>query len=104
VTSSLLDTKFYAPRLRKGLVPRTHLTDRMRRGSHSKLTLVSAPAGFGKSTLLAEWLGVGPVDGSVTAWLSLDPGDNHPVDFWTHVIAALRTVASGVGESALALL
>ena len=104
MTSSLLDTKFYAPRLRKGLVSRPHLTDRMRRGTHSKLALVSAPAGFGKSTLLAEWLGVGPVDGSVTAWLSLDPGDNHPVEFWTHVIAALRTVAPTVGAKSLTLL
>ncbi len=104
MTSSLLDSKFYAPRRRNGLVPRPHLTDRVQRGTQSKLTLVSAPAGFGKSTLLAEWLGVAPADRSVTVWLSLDPGDNHPVAFWTHLIAALRTVAPTVGAKALTLL
>jgi LuxR family maltose regulon positive regulatory protein len=104
VTSSLLDTKLYAPRRPKGLVSRPHLTDRVERGTQSKLTLVSAPAGFGKSTLLAEWLGGAQADGSVTGWLSLDPGDNDPVAFWTHLIAALRTVAPTVGAKALALL
>jgi LuxR family transcriptional regulator, maltose regulon positive regulatory protein len=94
VTSSVLDTKLFAPRRREGLVSRPHLTDRVQRGIRSKLTLVSAPAGFGKSTLLAEWLAVAPADGSVTAWLSLDPGDNHPVAFWTNLIAALRSVAT----------
>jgi LuxR family transcriptional regulator, maltose regulon positive regulatory protein len=104
VTSSLLDTKLYAPRRPKSLVSRPHLTDRVQRGIHSKLTLVSAPAGFGKSTLLAEWLGDAPADGSGIAWLSLDPGDNDPIAFWTHVIAALRTVAPTVGAKALTLL
>ncbi|MEA2576711.1 MAG: hypothetical protein QOD78_299 [Chloroflexota bacterium] len=104
MTSSLLDTKLYAPRRPKGLVSRPHLTDRMRRGTQAKLTLISAPAGFGKSTLLAEWLAVTPADGSVTAWLSLDPGDSHPATFWTHVIAALQTVAPNVGAKALTLL
>jgi LuxR family transcriptional regulator, maltose regulon positive regulatory protein len=104
VTSSLLDTKLYAPRRRTGLVSRPHLIDRVERGIRSKLTLISAPAGFGKSTLLAEWLAVGRADGSSTAWLSLDPGDNHRVPFWTHVIAALRTVAPTVGAKALTLL
>jgi hypothetical protein len=69
--------------------------------------LVSAPAGFGKTTLLTEWLAAGPAaptDGRLAAWLSLDRGDNDPASFWTYVIAALRRVASGVGESALALL
>jgi LuxR family maltose regulon positive regulatory protein len=104
VTSSLLDTKLYAPGRPKRLVSRPHLTDRVQRGTQSKLTLVSAPAGFGKSTLLAEWLGVASADGSVTAWLSLDPGDNDPVAFWTHVIASLRSVAPTVGAKALTLL
>ena len=104
MTSSLLDTKFYAPRRPKGLVSRPHLTDRVQRGTRSKLTLVSAPAGFGKSTLLAEWLSVAPADGSITAWLSLDPGDNDPDAFWTQVIASLRTVVPAVGAKSLALL
>jgi LuxR family maltose regulon positive regulatory protein len=71
------------------------------------LTLVSAPAGFGKTTLLTEWLAAGPAapaNERLVAWLSLDRADNDPASFWTYVIAALRTVASEVGESALALL
>ena len=103
----LLETKLYVPRSRRGLVPRPRLSERLDRGIASKLMLVSAPAGFGKTTLLTEWLAAGPVapaDEREAAWLSLDRGDNDPVSFWTYVIAALRTVASGVGENALALL
>ena len=103
----LLETKLYVPRSRRGLVPRPRLSERLDRGSALKLVLVSAPAGFGKTTLLTEWLAAGPAGPAgqrLAAWLSLDRGDNDPVSFWTYVIAALRTVASGVGESALALL
>ncbi|HLO36128.1 MAG TPA: hypothetical protein VK194_08595, partial [Candidatus Deferrimicrobium sp.] len=103
MTSSLLDTKLYAPRRPNGLVSRPRLTDRVKRGTRSKLTLVSAPAGFGKSTLLADWLGDAPADETVTAWLSLDPDDTDPVAFWTYVIAALRTVAPTIGAKALTL-
>ena len=88
-------------------MPRPRLSERLDRGIASKLMLVSAPAGFGKTTLLTEWLAAGPAapaDERLTAWLSLDRGDNDPASFWTYVIAALRTVASGVGESALALM
>ena len=105
--AALLETKFYIPRSRRGLVPRPRLSERLDRGAASKLMLVSAPAGFGKTTLLTGWLAAGraaPSDGRLAAWLSLDRGDNDPVSFWAYVIAALRTVASGVGESALALL
>jgi LuxR family transcriptional regulator, maltose regulon positive regulatory protein len=100
----LLETKLYVPRARRGLVARGRLRERLDRGAASKLTLVSAPAGFGKTTLLTEWLGAGADGGRLVAWLSLDRGDNDPVSFWTYVIAALRTVAAGVGESALAFL
>ena len=105
--AALLETKFYVPRSRHGLVPRPRLSERLDRGTASKLMLVSAPAGFGKTTLLTEWLAAGPAppaDERLVAWLSLDPGDNDPASFWAYVIAALREVASGVGESALALL
>jgi LuxR family maltose regulon positive regulatory protein len=102
--TGLLQTKLYAPKRRRGLVPRPQLTERLVRGAESKLTLVSAPAGFGKSTLLAEWLGAASDEGSATAWLSLDPADNAPGPFWTHVIAALRGALPGVGEGAQALL
>jgi LuxR family maltose regulon positive regulatory protein len=106
-TGLLLETKLYVPRSRRGLVPRPRLSERLDRGTASKLTLVSAPAGFGKTTLLTEWLAAGPAAPDrerLVAWLSLDRGDNDPVSFWTYVIAALRTVAAGVGERALAFL
>src|SRR5580704_9042244 len=107
VPGPLLETKLYVPRSRRGLVPRPQLSERLNRGTASKLTLVSAPAGFGKTTLLTEWLAAGPdapAGQRRAAWLSLDRADNDPASFWTYVIAALRTVAPGVGESALALL
>jgi ATP/maltotriose-dependent transcriptional regulator MalT len=107
VPAALLETKFYVPRLRRGLVPRPRLSERLDRGAASKLVLVSAPAGFGKTTLLTEWLAARPAalaGERLAAWLSLDRGDNDPASFWAYVIAALRTVASGVGKSALALL
>ena len=84
-------------------MPRPSLTDRLLGGTEAKLILISAPAGFGKSTLLAEWLAK-PTDGSVTAWLSLDAGDDHPSQFWPHLIAALQTAIPGVGMTSLALL
>jgi LuxR family transcriptional regulator, maltose regulon positive regulatory protein len=107
VPAALLGTKLYIPRSRRGLVPRPRLSERLDRGAASRLTLVSAPAGFGKTTLVTEWLAAGPAapaDERLAAWLSLDRADNDPASFWTYVIAALRTVASGVGESALTLL
>jgi LuxR family maltose regulon positive regulatory protein len=103
MASQLLATKFYLPRPRSGIVPRPGLTDRLLRGTQSKLTLISAPAGFGKSTLLAEWLAT-KTGGSVTAWLSLDSGDIDPVAFWTQVIAALQIARPGIGASAMSML
>ena len=107
VPAALLETKLYVPRSRRDLVPRPRLSERLDRGTASKLMLVSAPAGFGKTTLLTEWLAAGPAAPAgerLVAWLSLDRGDNDLASFWTYVIAALRTAAPGVGESALALL
>ncbi len=69
--------------------------------------LVSAPAGFGKTTLLADWIAdvsTARARRTSAAWLSLDAGDNDPATFWTYVVAALRTVVPGVGEDALGLL
>src|SRR5580704_7716567 len=107
VAAPLLETKLYVPKSRRGLVPRPRLSERLDRGAASTVTLVSAPAGFGKTTLLAEWLAAGPAapaDERLAAWLSLDRADNDPASFWTYVIAALRTAAPGAGESALTLL
>jgi LuxR family transcriptional regulator, maltose regulon positive regulatory protein len=107
VPIALLETKWYVPRSRPGLVLRPRLSERLDQGTASKLVLVSAPAGFGKTTLLTEWLTARPAaltGERLAAWLSLDQGDNDPASFWAYVIAALRTVAPGVGEGALALL
>jgi LuxR family maltose regulon positive regulatory protein len=104
MAGTLLDAKVRVPRLRRGLVARPRLSDRMRRGSDSVLTLVSAPAGFGKTTLLTDWVAGLGRDGRAIAWLSLDQRDNDPTVFWTYVVAALRTAVDGIGAGALALL
>ena len=104
----VLATKLHAPRRRRGVVERPRLTGRVGAGELPALTVVSAPAGFGKTTLLAQRFGggpgQGPEDGSSTAWLSLDTADNDPALFWTAVVAALQGVAPGIGTDALALL
>jgi len=103
-TGPVIETKFYIPRWRPGLVPRPRLVARLDRSVASKLTLLSAPPGFGKTTLLAEWLAATPADARPVAWLSLDQSDNHPATFWTYVITALQRAQPEVGRSALALL
>jgi LuxR family maltose regulon positive regulatory protein len=100
----LLETKLHVPRGRRGLVARPRLIERLSRGAESALTLVSAPAGFGKTTLLTEWLADTPADGRSAAWLSLDQPDNDPARFWKYLIAALETAAPAVGAGALSLL
>ena len=100
----LLETKLHVPRRRRGLVARPRLIERLRLQAESELTLVSAPAGFGKTTLLAEWLAAVSADGRRVAWLSLDKRDNDPALFWTYLIGALQTAADGVGGHALTLL
>ena len=98
---ALLHTKLYIPPLRPEQVPRPRLIERLNAGIHRKLTLVSAPAGFGKTTLVSEWVAGcrRPV-----AWLSLDKRDNDLSRFLTYFIAALQTVDDNVGKTALAAL
>ena len=100
----LLAMKLHAPRRRPGVVQRQRLSNRLAAAKATSVTLVSAPAGFGKSTLLAEWFCDGDGDGSVTPWLSLDAGDNDPAVFWSYAIAAIRRAAPQIGASALASL
>jgi LuxR family maltose regulon positive regulatory protein len=97
----LLATKLHQPRPRAQLVPRSHLVERLQQGVAGALTLVSAPAGFGKTTLLAQWRAStrAPV-----AWLSLEPEDNEPTRFLTYLIAALQTLDPHFGAPALVLL
>jgi LuxR family transcriptional regulator, maltose regulon positive regulatory protein len=101
VTEPLLAGKLHVPSRRTPVVARARLTERLERASAARLTLVSAPPGFGKSTLLAERAKSLP--DRRTAWLSLDAGDNDLRAFWTHVIAALQTTVPGIGVAALAL-
>jgi LuxR family maltose regulon positive regulatory protein len=101
MATPVLETKLFVPKPRPGLVPRRRLGELLDRGAASRLTLVSAPAGFGKTTVLAEWLAA---EGRSIAWLSLDSGDDDATSFWTYVITALHTVLPGVGAIELALL
>ena len=102
--SPLLETKFYVSQWRTGLVPRGRLLERLDQGTERKLTLISAPAGFGKTTLLAEWVSATPVGEWPGARASLDQSDNDPTRFWCYFITALQKIRSGVGENALSLL
>jgi LuxR family maltose regulon positive regulatory protein len=102
--ATLLATKLFRPAPRPGRVSRPRLMARLDRGLAAKLVLVSAPAGFGKTTVLSEWLSAVEGRGFAPAWLALDQHDNDPATFWTYVVAALRTATPGVGESTLALL
>jgi LuxR family maltose regulon positive regulatory protein len=100
-TTHLLQTKLYIPPVRPELVPRPRLIGRLNVGLYRKLTVISAPAGFGKTTLLSEWIHQSDVP---AAWLSLDEGDNDPVRFWPYVIAALQTIQPDLGQAALSML
>ena len=136
--SVILTTKLHIPPLRSSIVPRPRLVAKLNAGLAGKLTLVSAPAGYGKTTLVAEWLagladsvlrragpqssqrpapgpssvmeetggGLAPGEPQVmkVAWLSLDEGDNDPVRFLSHLVAALRQVDQTLGETALSML
>ena len=91
---SLLKTKLNAPPIRELRVHRPHLLEKLNVGLTKRLTLVSAPAGYGKSTLVRSWL----VSQPATAWLALDQGDNEPRVFWQYLIAAIQTVEQGLGS------
>jgi LuxR family maltose regulon positive regulatory protein len=97
----LLVTKLYIPPTRSDLVSRQRLTERLNKGLQRKLTLVSAPAGFGKTTLLSEWVAS---CGRPAAWLTLDEGHNDLVRFLTYFIAALQTIEPTIGDGVLSLL
>jgi len=103
----LLTAKLHPPQVRPNLVSRPRLTDRLDAGLAGKLTLVSAPAGFGKTTLLAEWVyavkttRVPPLH---VAWLSLDEDEDDPARFWAYAIAALGTLPLGIDERIAAAL
>src|SRR5450755_2386266 len=97
----ILATKLYLPRLRPNVVSRPRLLERLNEGLHRKLTLIAAPAGFGKTTLLSEWV---TFIERPTAWLSLDEGENDPTRFLAYLVTALQTLVPTLGEGVLGVL
>jgi LuxR family maltose regulon positive regulatory protein len=103
VETPLLATKLNVPPVRAGLVARPRLLERLKACREYSLILVTAPAGFGKTTLLSEWLHQSPVP-LAASWFSVEEGYNDPVRFWEYFIAGLRKVRPAVGEASLSLL
>lgn len=103
MSAPILTTKLYLPPPRPKVVLRPRLIERLNEGlsSDCKLTLISAPAGFGKTTLVGEWIAT---HGCSVAWLSLDEGDNDPARFLSYLVVALQTIKTGIGKGLLAAL
>ena len=103
MTAPVLTTKLHIPAARPEWVPRPRLIQRLNQGLRRghRLTLISAPAGFGKTTLLSDWIArhEGPA-----AWLSLDDQDNEAIRFWTHLVAAHQRIRGDLGQETLGLL
>ncbi len=97
----LLRAKLYVPRGRPGAVPRSRLYERLDEGVRRDLTVISASAGFGKTTLLADW---SRQSGLPVAWVSLDERDDDPVRFFSYLMAAIGTIHEGFGETTRAFL
>ena len=101
----LLETKLHVPRAPAARIARARLCERFAHGDEAALTVVSAPAGFGKTTAVTEWLDAIPSGSRRRAWLSLDDRDNDVVTFWTYVVAALRTaLGDGFGVASSTML
>src|SRR5512139_3622681 len=94
----LLRTKISVPQIPSGFVTRPRLTEQVQRGVAGPLTLLAAPAGFGKTHLLIEWCRSA---GLPIAWLTLDSDDNDPSRFFRYLVGALQTVETGLGDEAL---
>ncbi len=109
LTMPIISTKLTLPRARADLVPRPQLLARLDAGLNTPLTLIAAPAGSGKTTILAQWLAAphqgkaASGDAAAVAWLSLDPSDDNPATFLRYLVAALQVLAPTVGSAVLAL-
>jgi LuxR family transcriptional regulator, maltose regulon positive regulatory protein len=106
-SDQLLATKFFVPPSSHPLIARPQLTTLLKQSLHHKLTLISAPAGFGKTTLLTSWLRSFPKENSYAphmSWVSLDEDDNEPLLFWTYALTALDTMQPGLCTPLLAYL
>jgi LuxR family maltose regulon positive regulatory protein len=99
----LLSTKLFIPRPRTGTVDRPRVSELLNKGARTKLTLLSAQAGFGKTTAIANWVHEGPGPESV-CWVSLDATDTEPDTFWTYVVTALAKQMPDISEGVLPLL
>jgi ATP/maltotriose-dependent transcriptional regulator MalT len=120
MSAPILATKLYIPPPRAKIVLRPRLIERLNEGLHNKMTLISASAGFGKTTLVSEWVAALTPSHSLerwakplpageggwvrVAWLSLDEGDSDPVRFLSYLIVAIQTIKAGIGEGLLAVL
>ena len=108
---SILATKLFIPSTRPEIVPRPRLIEQLNEGLHRKLTIISAPAGYGKTALVSDWAGNLQLDAenesnplSRIAWLSLDENDNDPTRFLTYSIAALQTIETNIATGLLSAL
>src|SRR5687768_8038064 len=99
--TNLLSTKLFVVRPQSGLVEREHLVQRIDGIRTRRLTVISAPAGFGKTSLLSTWI---QRSGFPTAWVSLDKGDNDLHRFLSYLVAAIRTLHPNVGSNLLEML
>ena len=101
MSSPLLRTKIFIPKPRADLVERSRLISELEDGLNRKMTRISAPAGYGKTTLVSEWLGRINIS---AGWLSLDQEDNAAPRFWNYFLAALQSSTADLGESTQRLL
>jgi LuxR family maltose regulon positive regulatory protein len=90
----ILRTKLFVPRLRPEMVPRPHLISQISAGLHGKVTLISGPAGFGKTTLIADW--IARTESVSVGWLSLEPADNDLPRFFAYLITALQSADDNI--------
>ncbi len=98
MSSPLLNTKLYVPRARPDLVLRSRLTEQLREGAWRPFTLISAPAGFGKTTLVSDWVRSNEWP---SVWISLDEGDNDPAGFLSYLLTAIQGISIDIGKTAL---
>ncbi len=104
LATPMLATKLHLPTPRATAVLRSRLVTRLLTGVRTRLTLIAAPAGFGKSTLLAQALAAAGSENQQIAWVALDAGDNDPARFWSYLYTALERASPGIGVASLAVL
>ena len=100
----LLETKLRPPPMRAGLVSRPRLTKLLDQGLEARLTLVSAPAGYGKTTLVRNWVEILRDRGVPAAWVSLDERDDEPTRFWMYVATAFEAIQPGIADAVVSAL